>query len=44
MIIAQTACAMADDREKAQEAGCYDYISKPIRIDAIKEPVQKYFK
>ena len=43
IIIAQTAYAMADDREKALEAGCSDYISKPIRIDAIKGLIQRHF-
>ena len=40
IIIAQTAFGLNDDKEKALEAGCNDYISKPINrvklIDLIK--------
>jgi len=43
IIIAQTAFAQTDDREKALEAGCNDYISKPIKIDLLKVLIQKYF-
>ena len=41
-IIAVTAHAMAGDQEKAIEAGCDDYISKPIDEDELWEKVEKY--
>jgi len=44
VIIAQTAYALTGDREKAIEAGCNDYISKPIKKDELMGLVQKYFK
>jgi CheY-like chemotaxis protein len=44
VIIAQTAYALTGDREKAIEAGCNDYISKPIKRDELMGLVQKYFK
>jgi len=43
IIIAQTAYALKDDREKALEAGCDDYISKPISQALLKELVNKHF-
>jgi CheY-like chemotaxis protein len=43
-IIAQTAYAFASDREKALEAGCDDYISKPINRDRLVELLMKYLK
>ncbi len=43
IIIAQTAYALAGDHEKALEAGCDDYISKPINKDKLLEIIEKYF-
>ncbi len=43
IIIAQTAYAFSDDREKAIEAGCNDYISKPINKTLMYEIIQKHF-
>jgi CheY-like chemotaxis protein len=43
IIIAQTAYAMPGDREKALEAGCNDYISKPIKKTDLLDLMNKYF-
>ena len=43
VIIAQTAFALAGDRDKALGAGCNDYISKPIKKDRLLEMLNKYF-
>ena len=43
-IIAQTAFAMSDDREKALEAGCDDYLAKPIKSKDLLKIVEKYIQ
>jgi PAS domain S-box-containing protein len=42
IIIAQTAYGFSGDREKAIEAGCNDYISKPINMTLLFELIKKH--
>ncbi len=44
VIIAQTAFGLSGDREKSIEAGCNDYIVKPINETELLLLVKKYFK
>ncbi len=40
-VIAQTAYALDGDRQKALDAGCDDYISKPIKINELLNKISK---
>ena len=44
VIIAQTAFALSGDREKALEAGCDEYVPKPVNKDELVRLIQKHFK
>jgi two-component system, cell cycle response regulator DivK len=41
-IIVQTAYALAYDRKKAYEAGCSEYIAKPVKLDVLFSVLEKY--
>jgi two-component system cell cycle response regulator DivK len=41
-IIAQTAFAMKGDEEKFMEAGCDDYISKPLKAEKLLNKLNHY--
>lgn len=43
VIIAQTAYGLTGDRDKALEAGCNDYIPKPINNHKLKKLIEKHF-
>jgi CheY-like chemotaxis protein len=43
IILAQTAFALTGDKEKALEAGCNDYIEKPINRFQLIGLINKYF-
>ena len=43
-VIAQTAYAMAEDRKRAIEAGCDDFIAKPIGRDDLLSKINSFIK
>jgi hypothetical protein len=43
VIIAQTAFGLSGDSEKAIDAGCNDYIAKPIKKEELLTLIHKYF-
>ncbi|MFZ1729158.1 MAG: response regulator [Bacteroidota bacterium] len=42
IIVAVTANAMEGDRERCLEAGMHDYITKPIRLEAMQEAIERW--
>ncbi|NVO20164.1 MAG: response regulator [Bacteroidetes bacterium] len=42
IIVAQTAYGLSGDREKALEAGCNDYIAKPIHLETLEKIIRKH--
>jgi PAS domain S-box-containing protein len=43
-IIAQTAYALAEDRQNALDHGCNDYLAKPISAEILSKMLRKYIK
>ncbi|MDP3313195.1 ATP-binding protein [Lutibacter sp.] len=44
IVFAQTAFALAGDKERALESGCNEYLKKPIIKEEIEVLIEKYFK
>jgi two-component system, cell cycle response regulator DivK len=43
-VVAQTAYALAGDREKAFNAGCVEYLTKPVRRDDLLNLISDFSK
>ncbi|HLW06749.1 MAG TPA: response regulator, partial [Marinilabiliaceae bacterium] len=43
-IIAQTAYALAGDREKAFDSGCDYYLAKPFNKSQLLDAIQQYYQ
>ncbi len=43
-VVALTAYAFTNDREKSLEAGCNEYLSKPVKLDTLIETLNKYLR
>jgi two-component system cell cycle response regulator DivK len=43
-VAALTACAMREDRERVLQAGFCAHIAKPIRLDSLREAVERCFR
>lgn len=41
-VIAQTAFSMQNDKQKCIDAGCDDYVAKPIEIESLIQTIDKY--
>ena len=41
-VIAQTAYAMSGEREVSREAGCDDYLAKPIKVSELLNTLSKF--
>ncbi len=44
IVIAQTANALAEDRKKSVDAGCDDYMAKPLRVNTLLTLLAKYLQ